>query len=138
MPFWDELDIIGIDAYFPLTGSNDPTKEDLIAAWEIHADEIQSWREEMNLTDKDVILTEIGYPSADGANTQPWIAVSNVEDQQEQAAPQASPGASAQRRLRGMACAIALLHPRVWATLALYLSWNGYSHIIAIAKLPNA
>ena len=85
VPFWDKMDFIGIDAYFPLTGSKDATKEELVAAWEEHANEIQAWREEKGLTDKGVILTEIGYPSADGANTQPWVAITNVEDQQEQA-----------------------------------------------------
>lgn len=85
VPFWDKMDFIGIDAYFPLTGSKEATKEELMAAWEEHANEIEAWREEMGLTEKGVILTEIGYPSADGANTQPWVAISNVEDQQEQA-----------------------------------------------------
>jgi hypothetical protein len=85
VPFWDKMDFIGIDAYFPLTGSNEAGKEELIAAWEEHADAIQAWREEKGLTDKNVILTEIGYPSADGANTQPWVAISRIEDQQEQA-----------------------------------------------------
>src|SRR4029079_12322054 len=31
--FWDQLDIIGLDGYFNLTASNNPTVNDLIAAW---------------------------------------------------------------------------------------------------------
>ena len=85
VPFWDKLDLVGIDAYFPLTDNDEPSMEELIAAWEAEADKLEAWLTEMNLTDKGVILTEIGYPSADGANRQPWVAVSNVEDQQEQA-----------------------------------------------------
>ena len=86
VPFWDRMDFIGIDAYFPLAEINDnPTLEELIAKWEKIADEIEAWRKEMGLEDKGVILTEIGYPSANGAARQPWVAISNIEDQQEQA-----------------------------------------------------
>ncbi|MEA3488800.1 MAG: discoidin domain-containing protein [Candidatus Omnitrophota bacterium] len=85
VPFWDNVDFIGIDAYFPLTNSDEPRMEDLIKAWESEADEIGEWLREKGLTEKGVIFTEIGYPSAQGANRQPWVAVSNVEDQQEQA-----------------------------------------------------
>ncbi|MFH1798728.1 MAG: discoidin domain-containing protein [Candidatus Omnitrophota bacterium] len=85
VPFWENIDIIGIDAYFPLTSTNNPTREELAAAWKGKADEIEIWLEEKALTDKGVIFTEVGYPSADGANSQPWAAISDVEDQQEQA-----------------------------------------------------
>ncbi|MFH1877655.1 MAG: discoidin domain-containing protein [Candidatus Omnitrophota bacterium] len=85
VPFWDKIDFIGIDAYFPLTEDNEPTLDDLKSAWGARADEIEKWMEEKGLTAKGVVLTEIGYPSADGANRQPWVAVTNIEDQQEQA-----------------------------------------------------
>jgi hypothetical protein len=85
VPFWDKLDYIGIDAYFPLSGTEDPLQEDLISAWERIADEIGTWREARNLTDKGVVLTEIGYPSARGAAIQPWVAISSIEDQKAQA-----------------------------------------------------
>ncbi len=85
VPFWGSMDYIGIDAYFPLTGGNNPSVEALIEAWSVEADKIEEWLEEKGLTEKGVIFTEVGYPSADGANTQPWAAISNEEDQQEQA-----------------------------------------------------
>ncbi|MFC1548858.1 discoidin domain-containing protein [Candidatus Omnitrophota bacterium] len=85
VPFWDQMDFVGIDAYFPLAGVDEPTLEDLILAWEAEADKIEKWLGERGLTEKGVLLTEIGYPSANGAARQPWVAISNVEDQQEQA-----------------------------------------------------
>jgi len=85
VPFWDRMDFIGIDAYFPLTETDDPTVEQLVAAWDEKADDIEKWLKGKGLADKGVLLTEIGYPSAEGANRQPWVAISNVEDQQEQA-----------------------------------------------------
>ena len=85
VPFWDKVDLIGIDAYFPLTDKDNPTLEELKAGWEKVAAEIDQWLTQKNLTEKGVILTEIGYPSAQGANRQPWVAISNIEDQQAQA-----------------------------------------------------
>ena len=85
VPFWGRMDFIGLDAYFPLADNNEPTLEDLKLAWEAVANDIEKWLKARKLTDKGVLLTEIGYPSADGAGRQPWVAVSNVEDQQEQA-----------------------------------------------------
>jgi hypothetical protein len=85
VPFWDRMDFIGIDAYFPLANNNEPSLADLILAWEAMADDIEKWLGERGLTEKGILLTEIGYPSADGAARQPWVAISNVEDQQEQA-----------------------------------------------------
>jgi hypothetical protein len=86
--FWDKLDFIGIDAYFPLTAKKDPTKEELISAWKAQADQIDKWLKE-NKLNKPVIFTEIGYCSADGANVQPWSVLTNLSeefaDQQEQA-----------------------------------------------------
>ncbi|MFH1269576.1 MAG: cellulase family glycosylhydrolase, partial [Candidatus Omnitrophota bacterium] len=86
--FWDKLDFVGIDAYFPLTTKKDPTKEELVAAWKGHAAEIDRWLKEKQIN-KPVIFTEVGYCSADGTNIQPWSVLSNVSekfiDQQEQA-----------------------------------------------------
>jgi hypothetical protein len=86
--FWDKLDFIGIDAYFPLTAKKDPTKKELIAAWEGNAAAIDKWLK-ANKINKPVIFAEIGYCSADGTNIQPWSALSGLSkeyiDQQEQA-----------------------------------------------------
>ena len=86
--FWDRLDFIGIDAYFPLTAKKDPTKEELIANWQQHALEIDKWLKEKQLN-KTVVFSEIGYCSADGTNIHPWSVLSNLSeefiDQEEQA-----------------------------------------------------
>ncbi|MFH1846679.1 MAG: discoidin domain-containing protein [Candidatus Omnitrophota bacterium] len=85
VPFWDRMDYIGIDAYFPLSDNNNPSLDELVSSWESIADKIQSWAVEKGLEGKGVLFTEIGYPSADGAGCQPWVAISDKEDQDEQA-----------------------------------------------------
>jgi|GEM_PF-490077 len=67
--FWQALDFIGIDAYFPLTDKNDPSINELMDGWKKWKSGIE---EIYNLTRKPVIFTEIGYRSIDGCNRDPW------------------------------------------------------------------
>ncbi len=67
--FWDELDYVGIDAYFPLTYKSDPTVDDLKKGWEKWKSDLEIWQKKIN---KPIIFTEIGYPSASHAPYMPW------------------------------------------------------------------
>lgn len=86
--FWNEIDYIGMDAYFPLTNKINPPKEELIAGWTKHADILESWLKSKGLK-KGVIFTEIGYDTVLGSNKQPWrilpTLASQIESQDEQA-----------------------------------------------------
>jgi len=86
--FWDEMDYIGMDAYFPLTNKVNPPKEELIAGWTKHADILENWLKTTGLK-KSVIFTEIGYDTVAGSNKQPWrilpTLTSQIESQDEQA-----------------------------------------------------
>ncbi|MCW3976639.1 MAG: hypothetical protein NWE77_01765, partial [Candidatus Bathyarchaeota archaeon] len=67
--WWDSVDYVGIDAYFPLSILKyDPTYNELKNAWTNYADEIETWLSTVN---KPVIFTEIGYRSGDGTNMAP-------------------------------------------------------------------
>ncbi len=69
--WWDAVDYIGIDAYFPLTTTVHPTLSELSSGWALQADNIESWRN-ANYPTRPVIFTEIGYCSADSTNITPW------------------------------------------------------------------
>ncbi|MDA1121138.1 MAG: hypothetical protein O2887_11715 [Bacteroidetes bacterium] len=67
--FWDKLDYIGIDAYFPLTESETPSVDELKEAWQIHKETI----EELSLDfKKPVLFTEYGYKSSSACCASPW------------------------------------------------------------------
>jgi hypothetical protein len=71
--WWDALDQIGIDAYYPLTDKNDPTVAELQAAWAERAGMVESWLTGLNVADqKPILFTEIGYRSWDGTNQAPY------------------------------------------------------------------
>jgi hypothetical protein len=69
--FWHALNDIGVDAYFPLSSAANPTLPALRASWTAVADNIAAWRRASGLANKPFLITELGYPSEDGAAAAP-------------------------------------------------------------------
>jgi len=73
--FWDKVDIIGVDGYFPLTNHADPTVAQLVAAWTDNKSgfnivaALQALQAQYS---KPLIFTEVGYVSAAGTNEIPY------------------------------------------------------------------
>ena len=67
--FWDKLDVVGIDGYFPISYSAKPTLKELVAGWTIHKNKLALFAKKI---DKQILLTEIGYRSMTGATMKPW------------------------------------------------------------------
>lgn len=67
--FWDELDFIGIQAYFPLTRNRDPGLTELLEGWKSPLQSVEKVQGHFN---KQVIFTEIGYRSTHDAAIEPW------------------------------------------------------------------
>jgi PEP-CTERM motif len=59
--WWNQLDEIGIDAYFPLADTPDPSEATLQTSWDRLAISINGWRQTAGLTNKNVVFTEVGY-----------------------------------------------------------------------------
>jgi hypothetical protein len=68
-PFWNELDYIGVDAYFPVSDQQTPTLEACKAGWQTHKAVIKSISETHN---KPILFTEYGYRSMDYTGRKPW------------------------------------------------------------------
>ncbi|MEO6346985.1 MAG: glycoside hydrolase, partial [Aquaticitalea sp.] len=75
--FWDEIDYIGIDAYFPVDDKQSPTLEASKKGWQIHKAEMKKYSEMHN---KPILFTEFGYRSIDYAGRAPWT-VDEVDKQ---------------------------------------------------------
>lgn len=84
--WWDAVDVVGINAYFPLSEKRDSTVAEMTTACAAWADEIEAWLCASGREQK-VLLTEVGYASFDGAAMTPWIPDSSRArtDVQEQA-----------------------------------------------------
>lgn len=70
VPFWDAVDYIGVQAYFPLAAEPTADVEKLMAGW-------QPWLDRMEAVatraDRRVLFTEIGYRSNANAAVEPWL-----------------------------------------------------------------
>lgn len=68
--FWDALDAIGVDAYYPLSDEGSiPGRQELIAAWKPTVESLRALSERWQ---RPVLLTEVGYPTQAGATAHPW------------------------------------------------------------------
>jgi hypothetical protein len=69
VPFWDALDLVGVNAYFPVALRDRPGRAELLAGWAPWIERLDRLHER---TGKRILLTEIGYRSADGAGREPY------------------------------------------------------------------
>jgi len=67
--FWDALDYVGVQAYFPISDGPNPSLDTLQARWRTHRQALADIHQQ---TGKPVLLTEIGYRSARTAAEAPW------------------------------------------------------------------
>ncbi|WP_235996461.1 glycoside hydrolase family 113 [Robertkochia sediminum] len=74
--FWDALDMIGVNAYFPLSEAQTPELSALVAAWEPHKEALRSCAQKFN---KAVLFTEFGYRSMDHNARAPWDSSRDIE-----------------------------------------------------------
>lgn len=75
--FWEDMDFIGIDAYFPLSEERTPSVEQLKNGWKKHKDKMSALSFEKN---KPIIFTEYGYRSMDYTAKKPWLVDRNDEN----------------------------------------------------------
>ena len=67
--FWDELDYVGIQAYFPLTSIKQPSLEIIKQGWDDHIETLENLHSKHK---KPILFTEIGYKSESASTIQPW------------------------------------------------------------------
>ncbi|MBF9222973.1 glycoside hydrolase family 113 [Hymenobacter ruricola] len=67
--FWDALDYVGIQAYFPLSPAAGPSLETLVAGWQPHLQELSAWQKKIK---KPIVFTEVGYKTTPDAAARPW------------------------------------------------------------------
>lgn len=67
--FWDALDYIGVQGYFPVAKSDNPSVGEVKEGWNPH---IQALSQTSNQYQKPILFTEIGYKSTKDAGIEPW------------------------------------------------------------------
>ncbi|MFD2570631.1 hypothetical protein ACFSUS_08305 [Spirosoma soli] len=69
IPFWSQLDYVGVDAYFPLSDDRQPATSDLIQAWKPH---LKALKKTSDRLQKPILFTEFGYRSCEYSARRPW------------------------------------------------------------------
>jgi len=67
--FWDALDFIGVQGYFPLTKKTNPSLTELRAGWKPYLADLEKIAQKYQ---KPIVFTEVGYKSTPDAAIEPW------------------------------------------------------------------
>lgn len=67
--FWDQLDYIGVDAYFPICDQKTPEVDNLIGLWDPVKKKLKGYADKHN---KPILFTEYGYQSIDFSASEHW------------------------------------------------------------------
>lgn len=67
--WWDQVDYIGIDAYFPLVEGDSPSVQEIKDGWTPIKKELSSFSKKW---EKPILFTEYGFQSANGAAGKHW------------------------------------------------------------------
>lgn len=69
VPFWGDLDYVGVQAYFPISEADAPSLQTLRSGWDEHRLALRRTAAEAN---RPILFTELGYRSVDYAAAEPW------------------------------------------------------------------
>ncbi|MEM9547512.1 MAG: hypothetical protein AAGA77_16145 [Bacteroidota bacterium] len=75
IPIWNDLDYIGISAYFPLTDQKTPTVNSLAVKWRPIKTKLEKFAKK---TGKAIVFTEYGYLSIDKCAWRAWELEKNI------------------------------------------------------------
>lgn len=77
VPFWDALDVVGIQAYFPLVGEDERADDDALrAGWRRWLGRLHEFS---GRVDRPIVFTELGYTDSNEAPVRPWESRSDGE-----------------------------------------------------------
>lgn len=69
VPFWEDLDLIGVQAYFPVASRTSPDEAELRSGWARVMAEIRAYARAQR---RPVLFTELGYNRSYAAAMRPW------------------------------------------------------------------
>lgn len=71
VPFWNELDFVGIDAYFPICQEKTPTVKAVKEGWNVVAKELAAFSQSIY---QPILFTEMGFRNIDFNCKEPWVS----------------------------------------------------------------
>jgi len=74
--YWDQLDYIGVQAYFPLAKKRNPSVKEVSHGWNKFCGHMETLSQK---TEKRILFTELGYKSTSDSAIEPWKWMEHVE-----------------------------------------------------------
>jgi hypothetical protein len=75
--FWDQLDLLGVNAFYPLAPSNDASFETYVEGATCIAENVGSLA---RILDMPVLFVEVGYTTRENAAVEPWLWPDGMSD----------------------------------------------------------
>lgn len=75
--FWEDLDYIGVQAYFPLAGTDYPSVQEISEGWSEHLPALEAIHKKY---DRKILFTELGYKCTPNSATRPWEWIEDISD----------------------------------------------------------
>ena len=76
--FWEDLDFIGVQAYFPLVKNKFPTVEEISEGWQQYLPSLERVSKKFN---RKIVFTEMGYKSSADSAIEPWKWIEDTTDE---------------------------------------------------------
>lgn len=73
--FWEDLDYIGVQAYFPLVKNKTPSVKQLTKSWKNYLPDLIAIHKKYN---RKILFTELGYKSTADAAIEPWEWIDHI------------------------------------------------------------
>ncbi len=67
--FWEQLDYVGVQAYFPLSDHESPDMSEIVAGWNQHLPVLEKVSRQSG---RPILFTELGYKSTSNSAMKPW------------------------------------------------------------------
>lgn len=97
--WWDAVDVVGVDAYFPLATTDRPTERSLRRSWRRITRTLGDFSDRV---DRDLLIAEYGYQARDGTARTPWWTDGDADEEEQAACHGAALEAiSTEPRIRG-------------------------------------
>ncbi len=120
--FWDQLDFIGINAFYPLADHNDASTAEYLEGARRNANRV---REVVDVVRKPVLFVEVGYTTRRNAAVEPWLWPEQLR----------GPEISDYEQSRALLASLRAFVPEPW--FAGFFVWRYYANLDDVSQEPR-
>jgi hypothetical protein len=117
--FWDRLDLVGINAFYPLADKNDASYDQYLQG---ALRQIDNLRELSRTLDMPILFVEVGYTTRSNAAVEPWLWPDDMQ----------SPAVDEWEQARALSAILEAALPNRW--MAGFFLWRYYANLDDVSQ----